>query len=79
MRLPVADPTMLREHTLALLRHHRRALGGVLVLHALAALAGLAGPWLLGRIVDAVAAGPPPPSSTAPPPGSSWRCSPRRC
>ncbi len=54
MRLPVADPTMLREHTLALLRHHRRALGGVLALHALAALAGLAGPWLLGRIVDAV-------------------------
>jgi ABC-type multidrug transport system fused ATPase/permease subunit len=57
VRLPVADPTMLREHTLALLRHHRRALGGVLVLHALAALAGLAGPWLLGRIVDAVAGG----------------------
>ncbi len=57
MRLPVADPTMLREHTLVLLRRHRRALTLVLGLHALAALAGLAGPWLLGRIVDAVGAG----------------------
>ena len=54
MRLPVADPTMLREHTLGLLRRHRAALGLVLGLHAAAALAGLAGPWLLGRIVDAV-------------------------
>jgi len=57
VRLPVADSTALREHTVWLLRRHRRALGLVLGLHALAALAGLAGPWLLGRIVDAVAAG----------------------
>lgn len=57
MRLPVADATALREHTLWLLRRHRRALSLVLGLHALAALAGLAGPWLLGRIVDAVQAG----------------------
>lgn len=57
MKLPVADATTLREHTVGLLRRHRRALGLVLGLHALAALAGLAGPWLLGRIVDAVAAG----------------------
>ncbi|HWS58536.1 MAG TPA: ABC transporter transmembrane domain-containing protein, partial [Actinotalea sp.] len=60
MKLPVADPTMLREHTLGLLRRHRGALGLVLVLHALAAVAGLAGPWLLGRIVDAVAVGADP-------------------
>ncbi|MCV2395488.1 ABC transporter ATP-binding protein/permease [Actinotalea sp. M2MS4P-6] len=57
MRLPIADPTMLREHTAALLRRHGRALALVLVLHVLAALAGLAGPWLLGRIVDAVGSG----------------------
>jgi len=57
MKLPVADPTMLRLHTAGLLRRHRGALGLVLTLHALAAVAGLAGPWLLGRIVDAVAQG----------------------
>lgn len=57
MRLPIADSAMLREHTLALLRRHRTALGFVLGLHAAAALAGLAGPWLLGRIVDAVVDG----------------------
>lgn len=57
MKLPVADSTVLRRHTAALLRRHRGALGLVLALHALAAVAGLAGPWLLGRIVDAVAGG----------------------
>jgi ABC-type multidrug transport system fused ATPase/permease subunit len=48
---------MLCEHTRGLLRRHRAALGLVLGLHTAAALAGLAGPWLLGRIVDAVARG----------------------
>ncbi|MDO8122347.1 ABC transporter ATP-binding protein [Isoptericola sp. b490] len=57
MRLPIADAATLRAHTLALVRRHRRPLAGVLVLHALAALAGLAGPWLLGRLVDAVGRG----------------------
>lgn len=57
MRLPVADRTELRAQVGALLHRHRRTLAAVLVLHALAALAGLAGPWLLGRIVDAVDAG----------------------
>lgn len=57
MRLPVAEAPTLRQHTAGLLRRHRRALSGVVVLHVLAATAGLAGPWLLGRLVDAVQAG----------------------
>lgn len=57
MKLPVADAPALRRHTAALLRRHRRGLGVVVLLHVLAATAGLAGPWLLGRLVDAVVAG----------------------
>ncbi|MEV7972511.1 ABC transporter ATP-binding protein [Cellulomonas sp. NPDC089187] len=57
MRLPVADSATLRRHTAGLLRRHRGSLTVVVVLHILAATAGLAGPWLLGRLVDAVAAG----------------------
>ncbi|RMI09227.1 ABC transporter ATP-binding protein [Cellulomonas triticagri] len=52
MKLPVADGPALRRHTAALLRRHRRGLAGVVALHVLAATAGLAGPWLLGRLVD---------------------------
>ncbi|MCL3859947.1 ABC transporter ATP-binding protein [Actinotalea sp. K2] len=57
MKLPIADGPMLREHTGRLLRTNRRGLGKVLALHTLAATTGLAGPWLLGRMVDAVAQG----------------------
>ena len=57
MRLPIADQSQLRAHTGRLLRRHRRGLALVLTLHALAATAGLAGPWLLGRMVDAVTRG----------------------
>jgi ABC-type multidrug transport system fused ATPase/permease subunit len=57
VKLPVADPTTLRRHTAELLRRHRRGLALVVVLHVLAATAGLAGPWLLGRLVDAVVEG----------------------
>ncbi|WP_199425298.1 ABC transporter ATP-binding protein [Actinotalea solisilvae] len=57
MKLPVADGAALRAHTGMLLRRHRAGLGRVLLLHTLAATAGLAGPWLLGRMVDAVAEG----------------------
>ena len=55
--LPVAGSATVRRETRTLLREHRRGLGGVLTLHALAALAGLAGPALLGRLVDDVRRG----------------------
>jgi ABC-type multidrug transport system fused ATPase/permease subunit len=42
---------------LALLREHRAAFAGMVALHAAAAVAGLAGPALLGRLVDGVIAG----------------------
>ena len=55
--LPIADGTELRVHARRIARRHRRALAGVLALHALAAGAGLAGPVLLGRLVEAVGEG----------------------
>ncbi len=55
--LPVAGSATVRRETRLLLGRHRRVLGGVLGLHALAALAGLAGPALLGRLVDDVRSG----------------------
>ena len=55
--LPVAGPATVRREARVLLSDHRRPLGAVLGLHALAALAGLAGPALLGRLVDDVRGG----------------------
>ncbi|MEV7225096.1 ABC transporter ATP-binding protein [Streptomyces sp. NPDC093681] len=55
--LPVADRTDVRRAAAGLVRADRRSVAVVLGLNALAALAGLAGPWLLGRIVDEVRAG----------------------
>ncbi|MFF8616683.1 ABC transporter ATP-binding protein [Streptomyces sp. NPDC015350] len=55
--LPVADPARIRRAALRLVRLDARAFTGMLVLNALAAAAGLVGPWLLGRIVDEVASG----------------------
>ncbi|GIF42122.1 ABC transporter ATP-binding protein [Actinoplanes xinjiangensis] len=55
--LPVASP---REVVLAarrLIAADGRAVTGMLTVSSLAALAGLGGPWLLGRIIDTVAAG----------------------
>lgn len=60
MKLPIADGPELRRETANLLRRHRRGLGVILALHGLAAVAALAGPYVLGRIVDAVAAGTTP-------------------
>ncbi|WP_251153074.1 ABC transporter ATP-binding protein [Cellulosimicrobium sp. Marseille-Q4280] len=56
-KLPIADGAQVRRTTAALFRRHRGALTRVAVLHTLAAVAGLAGPFLLGRIVDEVVAG----------------------
>jgi ABC-type multidrug transport system fused ATPase/permease subunit len=55
--LPVADGAELRRYARSLARRHPRALTRVVILHSLAALAGLAGPWLLGDLVQSVAAG----------------------
>jgi ABC-type multidrug transport system fused ATPase/permease subunit len=52
--LPVATPGQVWEHTRVLLRRHRRALVWMLALNALAALAGLVGPRLLGELVGSL-------------------------
>ena len=57
MKLPIADSAQVRAYTRHLFRLHRRPLTRIAALHTLAAIAGLAGPWLLGRLVDAVADG----------------------
>ncbi|MFY1576436.1 ABC transporter ATP-binding protein [Verrucosispora sp. WMMD703] len=55
--LPVADRQVVRRAALGLVAVDRRAVAVMLVLHSAAAVAGLATPWLVGRIVDEVAAG----------------------
>ncbi|MEU1708908.1 ABC transporter ATP-binding protein [Streptomyces sp. NPDC005706] len=55
--LPVAARAGVRRATLRLVRADGRAFAAALVLNALAAAAGLAGPWLVGRIIDEVRAG----------------------
>jgi ABC-type multidrug transport system fused ATPase/permease subunit len=57
MKLPVADGATTRRYAARLLRSHRRALARIAVLHTVAAVAGLVGPWLLGRLVDAITHG----------------------
>ncbi len=52
--LPVAGKSELRAQAQELSGRHRRALTGVVLLHAGAAAAGLAGPALLGMLVEAV-------------------------
>ena len=52
--LPIADGTELRSQARALARRHRPALLGTVALHAAAAAAGLAGPPLLGNLVQSV-------------------------
>ena len=54
MKLPIADSATVRAYTGVLFRKHRRPLILIAVLHTLAATAGLAGPWLLGMLVDAL-------------------------
>ncbi|MGW1803716.1 ABC transporter ATP-binding protein [Streptomyces sp. NPDC002078] len=55
--LPVADRARVRRAALRLVRADGRAFVAALLLNALAAGAGLVGPWLVGRIVDDVRAG----------------------
>jgi hypothetical protein len=56
-RLPIAGPAEARRHTWMLMRRHRRWLVLAVSMHGLAALAGLVGPALLGRLVDGVGNG----------------------
>lgn len=51
-QLPVATPAEVRQEARRLFRRHGRPLSVALMLHLLAAAAGLASPFLLGRIVD---------------------------
>ncbi|GAA2841515.1 ABC transporter ATP-binding protein [Kitasatospora paracochleata] len=55
--LPVATAARVRRATVALIRQDLRGFTALLALNALAALTGLAGPWLLGRIIDRVTTG----------------------
>lgn len=57
MLLPIASAKKVRTTAFRLIRTHRKALAVVLLLHTVAAVFGLAGPWLIGRIVDAVTMG----------------------
>lgn len=56
-KLPVADAAQVKTEGLRLMRAHRGPLAGVVALYVLAAVAGLAGPFLLGRLVDAITKG----------------------
>ncbi|WP_117208960.1 ABC transporter ATP-binding protein [Allorhizocola rhizosphaerae] len=55
--LPIADRRTVRGALVGLLRADRRAVTVVLALHTASVITGLATPWLLGRIIDAVVAG----------------------
>jgi ABC-type multidrug transport system fused ATPase/permease subunit len=55
--LPIAEGGELRRQARSLGRRHRRALLGMVGLHAAAAAAGLAGPPLLGELVESVESG----------------------
>lgn len=56
-KLPVAGSAQTRAHALVLLSRHRGGLAATVGLFALASAAGLAGPLLVGRLVDLVATG----------------------
>jgi ABC-type multidrug transport system fused ATPase/permease subunit len=56
-QLPVATPAEVRAEARRLFRHHRRRLSVAVGLHVLAAAAGVAAPFLMGRIVDSVIEG----------------------
>ncbi|MEV4709000.1 ABC transporter ATP-binding protein [Actinoplanes sp. NPDC049316] len=55
--LPVARRDRVRRAAAGLVRADARAVALMVTLNILAAVAGLAGPWLLGRVIDTVAAG----------------------
>ncbi|WP_436497909.1 ABC transporter ATP-binding protein [Actinokineospora sp. HUAS TT18] len=56
-RLPIADRRTVRRAAWRLIMADRPAMVGIIVLTCLSAVAGLGGPWLLGRIIDRVEQG----------------------
>lgn len=60
--VPIADRRQVRRAALSLVRLDLASFVALVVLNGLAAAAGLVGPWLLGRIINAVDAGRPPSS-----------------
>ncbi|MFJ6938704.1 ABC transporter ATP-binding protein [Streptomyces sp. NPDC101132] len=55
--LPVGTPATVRAYVGGLLRRHRRAFVTLVTVNAVAVVASLVGPYLLGRVVDDLAAG----------------------
>ncbi|GLW34582.1 ABC transporter ATP-binding protein [Actinoplanes regularis] len=55
--LPVADQPLVVRATLRLIAADKRSVAAMIGLNSLAAIAGLGAPWLLGRVIDTVAAG----------------------
>ncbi|GJF30714.1 multidrug ABC transporter ATP-binding protein [Kitasatospora sp. NE20-6] len=55
--LPVAGPATVRAYVRLLARRHRLGFTTVVALHAVATVAGLVGPWVLGSLVDSLADG----------------------
>ncbi|MFE2597067.1 ABC transporter ATP-binding protein [Streptomyces sp. NPDC059396] len=55
--LPVAEPAQVRRAAARLIRQDGRAFAAAIALNALAAAAGLIGPWLLGSVINTVRAG----------------------
>src|SRR5690242_19082204 len=55
--LPIADAAAVRREARRIAARHPRQLGTVLGLHGLAAITGLAGPRLLGELVESIERG----------------------
>lgn len=55
--LPVGAPATVRAYVLELLRRHRRAFLLLVTVNTVAVLASMAGPWLLGDLVERVSDG----------------------
>ena len=56
-KLPVADAAQVKAEGRRLMSMHQGPLAAVVGLYVLAAIAGLAGPFLVGRLVDAISVG----------------------